>query len=428
MKNFHVNPKTGAVGVCAAKANCPFGDKDFHFSHRAEAEAFAEALSKPLEPRKQAGHLIIIGGLPGSGKSTLAAKMLQEIPGSINVNRDNQRTVLAGEEYHNGNPVGKIEATVTAILRNRTLKALREGRTVIDDNTNVDPVHLGAAIKHAKSVGATFEIIMLDVPIEEAKRRNRKRGAAGGRLVPEFVIDRMAKKIYDAEGRIKDVAVGRDLVYFVPKVTPNAKLIENFNAEQEKKFPIIGRDVAIVDIDGTLCHNHEALDRHVGAPKKKNWEAFFAESAEAPVNQSVLKLVKQLRAHGINVFAMTGRTDANAEGTIKFLQRSGAPVSKLLMGRDGDYRGDYYVKTDNLRKLQEAGFRVVHSIDDRPSSIAVWEEASITVSRVEAHEAGEVRETYEEHPVETFVGAGICISCEGDLPLGELIHETCRSN
>ena len=435
MNKYHVNPKNGAVGVCSAfKSNCPFGGSEIHFFNKNEAKEFGELLMSTQYPQKAGskpvGKLIVFVGLPGSGKSTFAAQEAARNPGSIIVNRDDMRTELAGEKYHNGNPNGKVEAEVTTVLKGRMIKKLREGGVVIDDNTNLNPRFLSPLIQTAKDYGAEVEVRMVDVSLAEAKRRNAKRGATGGRLVPEHVIDQMASKAYSGDGHIKDALIGKEQVFFVDKVTNGMRTLNDYNHTLEQAFPILGKDIALLDIDGTLSFNHEALDRNLGSlepGQKKDWPAFYADYENSPVNTSVLNLVHKLRAQKITIFALTGRSDQHAGSTINFLNKAEAPISRLLMGRDGDYRGDYYVKNTALDALVTDGFSIVHSIDDRPSSIRAYEERGISVSRVPHHEVGALRASYTPSVVDDITGQGFCIKCSKELPEGEIIHSACRS-
>lgn len=396
-------------------------------AYMTNSSAHNEPLAESFETKPQRGKLIIYVGVPGSGKSTLAAKKAEEL-GGVRLNRDDMRSSLFGEKYHEGKPDGKSEAQVSAILRNKLISILRKGGVAIDDNTNANPRFLLRLIQQALDLQADVEIIPVNTPLEEAKRRNRQRGAQGGRLVPEHVIDQMASKLYSADGNIKDVLFTREAVMFVDRNTPGLQLLREHGASLEARYPILSRDIVLVDIDGTLSFNYEMLQRHIAGPDvvRKDWQAFFRDSAQAPANRSVVELLHRIREGGLTIFALTGRQDDAAEHTIEFIERSGAPISRILMARQGDFRGDYATKQTHLRNLQAEGFTVVHSIDDRPSSIRVWEDDGILVSRVPEPFVGEDLVAIEP-TVNSFIGGGYCLRCGLDVAGELIIHDECRS-
>jgi len=327
--------------------------------------------------------LTVFVGLPGSGKSTLAREILQrEGSNGVSLNRDDLRTELFGDDYHKSNPVGKQETLVTKTLGERFERGMLEGKHLVDDNTNTNRRFLHKLLERARSFGAEIELVTVDVPIEEAKRRNRQRAAEGGRFVPEHVIDKMAESIYDARGVMKEILFNEKVTCFVDKVSPGSELVELFNRKAESLYPIEGNKIVALDFDGTLSFNAKALWENITSPElpKKNWDGFYA--SVSPVNSSVIELIRTFRAQGYSIFLFTGRQDSYATETIAALESYGAPISRLYMTREGDFRGDYAAKVSMLERVLAEGFEVVHSIDDRPSSIRVWEERGIPVSRV----------------------------------------------
>lgn len=144
-----------------------------------------------------AGRLILTVGLPGSGKSTWAkAEEAKDPENAIRVNRDDIRERLYGAEYHNSAPDPLKEKKVSQVREEEISRALKEGKTVIADDTNLNPRFIGASERIAKANGASMEQKLFDVPPEECLRRNKARGAAGGREVPESVIKAMAARAY----------------------------------------------------------------------------------------------------------------------------------------------------------------------------------------------------------------------------------------
>lgn len=148
--------------------------------------------------------LTIYHGIPGSGKSTLAAarKLTLEAAGHRVeiVNRDTLRTEVAGEEYHSGTPNGAVEKRVTALQEERIRAALASGAQVISDDTNLKPAVVNFLRSLATEAGVPVQHFFVDVPVKVALQRNRARGKAGGREVPFFVINGMAKSAYKEDG------------------------------------------------------------------------------------------------------------------------------------------------------------------------------------------------------------------------------------
>lgn len=146
------------------------------------------------------GTLTTFHGLPGSGKTTLALRLFKQLQESgipvTRVNRDDIRTEVAGEAYHATAPQKEVEKKVKKLLDERILAGLVPGGIVLSDDTHMNPRAFMAMRQLASAGQAKLAHIFVDVPVAEAHRRNRGRGAAGGRLVPGAVIERMAENAY----------------------------------------------------------------------------------------------------------------------------------------------------------------------------------------------------------------------------------------
>lgn len=376
----------------------------------------------------------VLVGLPGSGKSTTAKEMLMEhAPGeTVRINRDNIRTAMFGAEYHKGNFPSKDEAQVTAVQVGLIEEALQKGKSIIDDNTNLGMRTVQDLVALANKHGAEVRFNYFDVPVEECKRRNRLRGDAGGRYVGEHIIDQMAARSYDHEGKLKEYLIGSNgSISSVSKNTRGSRNIKAFNAEAVKQYPLTGKAVVIVDLDGTLANNSRDLDEAFGVPgEKRNFHKFHKASEHAPVNENVLRLIKDMRSDSLNIIALSGRTDSYARETINFLNRIGAPVSRLILKREGDFRPDTDFKLEALSQLQDEGLVVVHAIDDRPRVLEMWENAGIALSVVPYHEPVNPAtgpQSYDAPEVQTVFGTGTCIRCGQALKNGGNIGPKCRT-
>ncbi len=133
-------------------------------------------------------------GLPGAGKSTWAAAWRDVDPEHrVIVSRDQIRFELYGQ--YNALTQAQ-ENHVTYVQTDVIEQTLRQGKSVIVDDTNLEREHLDQWTHLAESRGVVCEVIVINTPLTECLRRNRNRAAAGGRFVSEQVIrdmDRLAE-------------------------------------------------------------------------------------------------------------------------------------------------------------------------------------------------------------------------------------------
>lgn len=377
--------------------------------------------------------LTLTHGLPGSGKSTWAeAEVAKDPANRVRVNRDDIRTELFGEKYHKGDFPQKSESQVTQVHQRRVREGLAAGKQVYCDDTNLNPRFMGQLAQLASNYGAEFEQKYFDVPVAECKRRNALRAAAGGRDVPEFVIDRMAHGqggkggAYDDEGHIKEFVVSSNFQAFaVPRSTPGMRLLADLNKRLEVKYPFKGKAIVLVDVDGTLAVNHHEANRAFGRPgQKKDFPYFFRSIEQAKVNAAVRDLANTMRdKDNLSIVVLTGREDGYAKELIAFIERSGLKVSRVIAKRAGDFRPDSDFKREQLANLRAEGLIPVHSIDDRERSVRIYEEDGIMVSRVKEHHPEDPATAPKEYPdpeVSTIYGSGACIRCGQPLKTGNI--------
>lgn len=135
--------------------------------------------------------LIVLKGLPASGKTTWAREHLGAHPGSfIRVNKDDIRAMLYGETRM----VGDERLTVSAedaLIR----LALRNGKSVIVDDTNLNPVHMKRFEKIVSEFpDAILEVRCFDTDIDECIARDQKRDKAVGEMVIQGMRERFLDK------------------------------------------------------------------------------------------------------------------------------------------------------------------------------------------------------------------------------------------
>lgn len=127
------------------------------------------------------GELILALGPSGSGKSTYAWK---RFPDRLILNADSIRREITGDESDQSR-----NAEVFRLLRRRLALGLRDDRSVVVDNTNVQRPHREELYRIARDFGARVEVHVMQTTLAECLRRNAERS----RVVPEVVIERQYK-------------------------------------------------------------------------------------------------------------------------------------------------------------------------------------------------------------------------------------------
>lgn len=380
------------------------------------------------------GKMIITHGAPGSGKSTIANKLVEKDPmKAIRANRDDLREIIApeGAEYHNGTPRPEVEKAVGELQHEIIEKGLREGKTVIVDDTNLNPRRVVPLVKLAQKHNAEIEQIHVNVPIEECKRRNHARGDAGGRRVPDFVIDNMAKNAYGEDGNLKEFIISDNgEVKAIPLNDNGKNRVDEYNKELEHINPIKGNSVVILDADGTLFNNIHDSQKYLETKKReRDFEAFYKSIRKAPVNDKVLNLANTMRdKDNLNIVVLTGRTDDYSKELIDALKRSKVKVSKLFMKRAGDNRPSNEHKRNIVQKLQKEGFVVCHAIDDRKKDVDEFEKMGILTTKIDSSPNRDRNPdgSFVNSEIKTIYGTGQCIRCGSVLKSGGNIGPECR--
>lgn len=145
--------------------------------------------------------IIVMVGPAGSGKSTRAAEYSKWY-NAVVVSSDAIREELFGSAA-----VQKSNDLVFKIVFDRIEQALKEGKNVVFDATNIYKKDRIAFLKHFKPLHNGFIVAaVMNTPIEETKKRNQSRE----RVVPEEVIDRQFKRF-----SVPTKEEGWDEIYFI---------------------------------------------------------------------------------------------------------------------------------------------------------------------------------------------------------------------
>ena len=132
--------------------------------------------------------LYIAVGLPGSGKSTYAKNFIKDKDIEY-LSSDSLRAVYGKSEE---------DQTVTPLvfghIKRKVDEFLKDGKNVMVDATSVNRKERSDYINTAKKYGAKVVAIVFKMDRQGLIDRNKKRGEQGGRVVPDWVIDKMLNK------------------------------------------------------------------------------------------------------------------------------------------------------------------------------------------------------------------------------------------
>ena len=132
--------------------------------------------------------LYIAVGLPGSGKSTYAKDFIKGKDIEY-LSSDSLRAV-----YGKGEDDQTVTPIVFGHIKRKVDEFLKDGKNVLVDATSVNRRERSDYINSAKKYGAKVVAVVFKMDRNGLIARNKKRGEEGGRVVPDWVIDKMLNK------------------------------------------------------------------------------------------------------------------------------------------------------------------------------------------------------------------------------------------
>lgn len=270
-------------------------------------------------------------GLPASGKSSAACEWIDKNPGEYKrVNKDLLRKMLDNSHYSKDN-----EKFVLHLQDMIILEALKEGKHVIVDNTNLLPAHIERIKQLVKGLAEVWvDDSFLQVPVEECIKRDLQR--------------------LDSVG--KDVIMQMYNKYLKKEPTP-VKYIEGLP------------DAVIFDLDGTLSLLNG----------RNPYDASTCEQ-DLP-NPQVVELY-HLYKDKYKVILCSGREDKYREQTEKWLANNNIEYAHLYMRKTNDFRKDNIIKTEIYKDYIAPNYNVKVVVDDRLQVVKAWRELGLTVFQV----------------------------------------------
>lgn len=141
------------------------------------------------------------------------------------------------------------------------------------------------------------------------------------------------------------------------------------------------RSAVIFDVDGTLA-DVRGIRHHVVGTRRKNFDAFHAESVNVPAHSHVVNAAQVAEMLGHDVLVVTARKVRWARHTAMWLALNRVPSAAMFMRADADSRPDVEVKRDILMSVKKR-WHVLAAWDDNPKIIELWKSEGIHCNVVE---------------------------------------------
>lgn len=289
---------------------------------------------------------IILIGCPCSGKSTFAEAYKKEHPYTEIANRDTIRYMIGKGEYKTDS-----ESDVTKIEENIVRDAMKIGKTVILDDTNLNPKYLPQWYSIAEEFGYTVETKKFYVPFAVAMERSKKRRDEGGLFIPRKVMEHFYRTYFKEE--------------FEKEMTDYR--VSNI-AEWKKNLPTC----VICDLDGTYA-------MHTGRTPFE-WNRLQEDQVDTRLNL----LLEIVNRYDCEVIFLTGRPDSVREETAKWLEKhfDGENYSLIMRDKDDFSHGDD-VKQRLYEKHIKDKYNVLAVFEDSNKCVAMWRRLGLLTLQVQ---------------------------------------------
>lgn len=299
--------------------------------------------------------IIITQGLPASGKSTWAKDMCRQNNDIMRVNKDDIRAMIS-LPYSS-----QLEKTVIKLRNTLIEEALRTGKSIIVDDTNLNPIHVNDISKIVAYHNSYFndhyqvEVKYFDVSLKEAIRRDSER--TGSAHVGKEVIEKMFNN-YIRNNKCSNYTLYPPIVY--PDRSTDEFLPQ----------------VILVDIDGTIAKM---------SPERSPYE-WHKVGLDIPI-YGVIDIIQRIAfdSFGIDMIFLSGRDGSCEKETREWLNKYviGRPRCELFMRKAGDMRSDEIVKEELYFEHIHGKYNVIGVFDDRQRVVDMWrKKLGLTVFQV----------------------------------------------
>jgi predicted kinase len=272
--------------------------------------------------------LLVLKGLPASGKSTYAKKLVED--GWVRTNKDTIRAEQFPNYKHK-----RDEKKVVKERNRQVIEGLEQGKNVVVDDTNLNPVHIKDLASIARQKNVIFEVddSFMRVPLAECIERDKHREESVGENVIRGMYREFVMKKFDGN-------------------------------EYDPDLPF----VVICDIDGTLAHMN-------GKRYPYDWHKVGLDDIDLGVAHVLdgLSLIPYTE-----IFLFSGRDEVCRPETEEWLERHNIEYNQLYMRRsdhlneDGGQVKDTLVKKEMYEKYIKGKYNVLIVFDDRPQVCRMW--------------------------------------------------------
>ena len=289
--------------------------------------------------------MIFLIGSSGTDKSTWTRKFIRDRKDCVVVNRDTLRASLFcltdqrdTIRYYQSPNMKNHEKTISSVVKSIVIEALREGKTIIMDNTNIDKKLLLEELKLATPNTMIRHEVFEPAgaaPTMEIQHEETKIRATTDYEVYESILKKQRNAFHDIRPQLSEIFSMR---------RSDEKIVQN------KSLPA----AIIFDIDGTL-----ALNTGGRSPYD------MSRVAEDTPNKHIVRAVHMYQeAADMSVILCSGREECGRRDTETWLRTHGIKYSELHMRPNKDMRKDYIVKEEFWKDICSR-WHIVNMYDDR---------------------------------------------------------------
>lgn len=310
-------------------------------------------------------------GIPACGKSTWAKEEVKKNPeGLVRVNRDDLRNMMSNYHFSEEN-----EKMVTSIRNHIITTALRRGKDVIIDETNLNRRNFDDIVKMVRDLN--IEAKVMEVPffidLETAIARDAAR--TGSAHVGEDVVRKFWKK---SGGESHKFYKGR--IEIITRKTEASVAATKPEVDNSKPWAVI------CDLDGTLSlFNPRRKDGSVdvrvpGAHVRDPYNAYKCD--EDTLNEPVATVLQAMARDGYKIIFCSGREDCFRPQTEKFINKHLGIEYQLFMRATDDQRKDSIIKSEIYEGQIAPNYNVHFVLDDRNQVVEFWRSRGLTCFQV----------------------------------------------